>query len=1256
MKQPIQSLYRSMFAYFISLSVLFIVPTSTSTALSNSQYMIFDLQYNTSGLFADQASQWTITGAMSTQIYSTCNGVYLLGGYNVLLGSSSLTRQWTSLPSHQSISITFKGWFLDDWELSNYLYVSVSNATYRYTNLDIGYLEYANYKNYASKVCGNDKKDLINVAVSVRVPHIGSSLVLSLVQNQTDSSLQYRGQLGFRDIKILMSNKTYSSSKICAYTDPLQLFESGTGCSCYFGTYYYQGYCYSCDSSCETCFDQYPSSCLSCPIGSTYNGTNCIKCDSSCLTCSGTASNQCLTCYEGAYLYPDNTCQSGCLNSYTPRLYNGYLYCDAPCSSTGYVYSNGSCLTICPSPFSGVLGGTCNFPCSSSMNYYQNQSCLQICQANYLNINEGGYLYCNYPCQATEYLHWNGSCLSSCPSPGIRAAVSGNQLCNFPCSSQQYLHWNNTCSDSCSFPLVGDNSTNYHLCSYPCSSNEYLYWNGSCLSTCLSPLATSTISGSLFCNFPCSSDQYLYWNSTCSDSCSSPLVGGNSTGYYLCNYPCTSNQYLYWNGSCLSTCSLPLATTNTMSGSLFCNFPCANAQYLYWNGTCASSCNSPLVSNTSTDRYFCSYPCTSNQYLYLNGSCMTTCSKPFSSLTVAGESYCNLICKASEYLYQDGSCLSSCTVPMISTTNQDALVCNFPCTASNLYYYTSNQTCQSSCPKPFIVISEKFYNSCSINNVSENVDQNDPVTQVLASAMNTIGNTSSACVTAITIASSKNPTSISSGMLAKMLQYTKFLNINYSNHLEQFFRSSKANTGFLNFLHPMPNHMRRNFLYETIPPEFSKYKVHSSFTVNFWQGILSFATAISIYIAFRTFEYVFKKCSKAERVYLYILKARFAVQNFLFTQFYNCFCDITLFSLIEMRTNTFSSGMECLSLILALCSLILGVVVFIYHFKLIRRYQIIKVNSDQTSEAENSIKAFEKKHEGMQSLYTTFKDNLLSNQVFLFIFTIRTVVFNIIIAMLFEYPTAQVILIFLMSLSMLGYLAVKRPLKHKIDLTQYLVGEIILLIVNGSLLIIKGSARKGKDLVQIIEAQGKLVIALSMVLSIVPIVFIVLKIALLGVEYYKQKKNKVQPEKKNDSRLFELSINQIENNNSQIVRLDQTAKDASFTFNSSLIMIQKNRSSGIEVEEFIMDNIFSSTSQYKRRKVPEISEEENDHKNLQRTATFEVGDQFEVQETKFKRRIPAEDFSRLDCNLNQNFNLSYKGRAFKNQDLVKKAD
>lgn len=100
------------------------------------------------------------------------------------------------------------------------------------------------------------------------------------------------------------------------------------------------------------------------------------------------------------------------------------------------------------------------------------------------------------------------------------------------------------------------------------------------------------------------------------------------------------------------------------------------------------------------------------------------------------------------------------------------------------------------------------------------------------------------------------------------------------------------------------------------------------------------------------------------------------------------------------------------------------------------------------------IEEDEEKWKNYQVLFEDYKNDHLSQKMFLFIFMFRTYIHYSILGYLNEYPFLQTCTFTMISIAILLYLIIRRPMKSKINYIQQLVCEVAILIVNISVLIL----------------------------------------------------------------------------------------------------------------------------------------------------------------------------------------------------------
>jgi len=516
------------------------------------------------------------------------------------------------------------------------------------------------------------------------VAHTSSSLTLTI---RTLFPFQ-QIQVGFRQVVLLLYTTAPSmftaDSPICQASITTNAFAYDE-CTCPLGKGYLSFFfatCQACYSPCSTCFLSGATNCYTCKAGYFWSGAQCAQSPPCCASYNGT---YCSSCTSGCFYYGNGVCQAAC----DPDAGDDSIqvlsvsYCFQKCpDSSHFRYLNSSCLSSCPSPLTNLSSSAnnlkyCYNPCSSSQYLYPDGSCDATCSTPLKQITIGDIPYCQSPCSDPSQFCSGAttSCLSSCPSPLVTTNVQGILYCSNPCIAPQYLYSNGSCL-ACPNPLTLSPGLIGTYCINPCSTTDtYLYPNKSCSNSCPSPLASRQEPGVKYCFDPCQSSQYLYSNGSCLSTCPAPLTSRLEAITTFCDNPCPIDDYLYWNGSCFQTCSSPLLSRQEPSVK-YCFNPCQPSEYLYPNGSCFSDCSLPFASRNEPGVNYCSLICDGG-YLLSNGSCISQCNSPFKKRTQQNTAvnYCDSPCSSpSDYYYpSDGSCQSQCEYPD-QITNEDGLL------------------------------------------------------------------------------------------------------------------------------------------------------------------------------------------------------------------------------------------------------------------------------------------------------------------------------------------------------------------------------------------------------------------------------------------------------------------------------------------------------------------------------------------------------------------------------------------------------
>lgn len=349
-------------------------------------------------------------------------------------------------------------------------------------------------------------------------------------------------------------------------------------------------------------------------------------------------------------------------------------------------------------------------------------------------------------------------------------------------------------------------------------------------------------------------------------------------------------------------------------------------------------------------------------------------------------------------------------------------------------------------------------------------------------------------------------------MLAKMLQYIRYLHIPYSQRLELTFKHHNSTYGPFGIGPKIPMETLLALPFEPVPPRFYKFSVHSSFLVNFWDSLIFMTIIVGILGLFLLFEWIVGKVMKNLTLYPLVKKIRAALQNFFLMQFYNIFGDILLFLILDMKDVNLVTPETTISLSLSIIFLLIGLIIVGVHIYILIRFYTFRKKKSWASE----IESFSKQYEGSDVLFKYVKNSSMVSQSFLLIFVIRNCLFSLILGLLFEQALVQIILISTMSVVMLIYLVVQRPFTDLVNLFQHVVFETMLLVVNICVLIIAQIDFEKEGSYQLRDRLCEAIIYTSLIFSFAPQVFLVIKLIVAVVAWYKTfSKKPYQISKKN---------------------------------------------------------------------------------------------------------------------------------------------
>jgi len=348
---------------------------------------------------------------------------------------------------------------------------------------------------------------------------------------------------------------------------------------------------------------------------------------------------------------------------------------------------------------------------------------------------------------------------------------------------------------------------------------------------------------------------------------------------------------------------------------------------------------------------------------------------------------------------------------------------------------------------------------------------------------------------------SGSPAGLSSGVSGKIFSYIKFLNISYSEELEQALKYWNSDFFSLGFSIELSTHSISRFQNQTVPYMLEKYDVPSSFFVNFWPSFLVLIITTGIFLFLWSIIWALKRLKLRKDIITLFETIPVMVQNFLVTQLYGIFGDIVFYSILEWRSIRLSQGLSSLSFVTALIFFCVMFACFSFHIRFIRQYRKIQRRNESLESKEDLIR-FKNKYKGFQLIFRDFKDLTKAQQAFLLFLAIRDIIFSLIIVTLFEHPLAQTILILLLDIVMIVYLFVQRPFREFLDEIQQFFYEFVILGVNVSVLILSIFDTSDIRDIKVRNNICRAIMITNMCFNFATIGFLLLKLVLLAKGVY----------------------------------------------------------------------------------------------------------------------------------------------------------
>lgn len=334
-----------------------------------------------------------------------------------------------------------------------------------------------------------------------------------------------------------------------------------------------------------------------------------------------------------------------------------------------------------------------------------------------------------------------------------------------------------------------------------------------------------------------------------------------------------------------------------------------------------------------------------------------------------------------------------------------------------------------------------------------------------------------------------------------MLTYLRYLNITRSLKLESYF--ANVYFGFDDLLPQLnfANELENEFENKRLPYMFRKYDIESDFLANYFNDatyLLGYFCAALMMLGLR---WMAKCLRNVPYLRSFLKNGRIIIQNFFIGQFYESYGEIIFYSGLAFRFIKLNGGNTTLSFLAAIsytvfgCLLIIGHFYILYRYKKIQKKQRVQVtNSTIALDKSTTVKPKEKSdldefkegYEAWQIFFEEFKDASALQIDYLLIVLIRTVIFNLILVLLFDYPFMQIIMIVCINVLMILYILIKRPMISHVALFQELIYELVLLTANISFLILAILDRKQAGFSNSVSRISQGVIVLGVICRFLP--------------------------------------------------------------------------------------------------------------------------------------------------------------------------
>jgi len=377
--------------------------------------------------------------------------------------------------------------------------------------------------------------------------------------------------------------------------------------------------------------------------------------------------------------------------------------------------------------------------------------------------------------------------------------------------------------------------------------------------------------------------------------------------------------------------------------------------------------------------------------------------------------------------------------------------------------------------------------------VDVNEDEFDEVTKDSNFASD-VGVYASTAIKVMSALNSQSPSFISIGGLAAMLQYIRYLRINYPPKLRLLFLLLNSNPITLGLDIEMPYNIDDRLPNEPLPDIFELYELDSNFLLNYWDSLSSILAILFGSLCLLLLKYFTQKYKRINAIIRKLLE----VAQWNLPLIYLCgnLGSMEFFAVLELRSNPHRLDISLLSFIICIVMVSISIVVLL-------KTVYIAIDIRKILSQDPKISKHEAKWDHYHILWRNCKEDTLVRLAHMATFLTRSAICNAIVAGPDGFPLTQAIVLALSSFFMCIYLIGIRPLKEKLDLIQLLANEILLFVVNICVLILAIMDKMDLERQGFRVLLGDIIIKISSIFSTCALFFMIIQFVLMAIETYK---------------------------------------------------------------------------------------------------------------------------------------------------------